>query len=251
MKGNSIKCSYLQERGWEGTDKVSSSVVWNRCCCWYCYSWRQTNTQSCQLRLLPPRVVVVVVVILFWASPDLVDLLFDRKFSHDRRSATHHWASDRGASMDRFPLTTAGESRTVLDAVDRRGCVRSVCTSAMAEKEEDEEASVFYAFFSFFSKSHLVFVGQPGRRSQSIFSFLLFFSLLAPEPGTSAAPEIEVLNHEPWIIEVLWSRGPDESRALNNRGPESRGPVNVNVQWPPEVIRAVLSFVQLSVKSRD
>jgi hypothetical protein len=67
----------------------------------------------------------------------------------------------------------------------------------MAEKEEDEEASVFYASFSFFSKSQLVVVGQPGRRSQSIFSFLLFFSLLAPEPGTSAAPEIQVLNHEP------------------------------------------------------
>jgi hypothetical protein len=45
----------------------------------------------------------------------------------------------------------------------------------MAEKEEDEEASVFYASFSFFSKSHIVFVGQPGRRSQFIFHFFSFF----------------------------------------------------------------------------
>lgn len=38
--------------GWGGTHKVSSSVVWNRCCCRYCYSWRQTNTQSFQLHFL-------------------------------------------------------------------------------------------------------------------------------------------------------------------------------------------------------
>jgi hypothetical protein len=39
---------------------------------------------------LSPPGVVVLVAALFWASPDLVDLLFDRKFTHDRRSATHH-----------------------------------------------------------------------------------------------------------------------------------------------------------------
>lgn len=59
--------------------------------------------------LSPPRVVVVVAAALFWASPDLIDLLSDRKFTHDRRSATHHRASDQGASMDRFPLSAAGK----------------------------------------------------------------------------------------------------------------------------------------------
>jgi hypothetical protein len=98
----------------------------------------------------------------------------------DQFSAIRCWGS-------RGPSSTPREVRS--SPLLRAG---SVCTSAMAEKEEDEEASVFYASFSFFSKSHAVFVGQSG-----IFQFFFFFSLLAPEPGTSAAPQIQVLNHEP------------------------------------------------------
>lgn len=175
MKGNSIKCSYLQERGWEGTDKVSSSVVWNRCCCWYCYSCRQTNTQSCQLRFL---LLALLLLLCFGHHP----------ISSTSSSIASSPTTDEAQPITElqigelqwigFPQSAAGgvadRPRRRERSVRRRCCVRSVCTSAMAEKEEDEEAPVFYTSFSFFSKSHR-FRWLAGKKIPIYLSFLLFF----------------------------------------------------------------------------
>lgn len=194
MKGNSIKCSYLQERsgGGEhtrsllplsGTGAAAGTVIpggkqtpkvvsfafsSSRCCCCCCCCFILGITRSRR----PPL----------------------RSQVHPRQTKRNPSLSFRSGSFN--GSVSAIGCREVADRPRRRErsvrgrcCVRSVRTSAMAEKEEDEEASVFYASFSFFSESHLIFVGQPGRRSQSIFSFLLFFPSSHPSQARRRPPQ--------------------------------------------------------------
>ncbi len=106
-------------------------------------------------------------------------------------------------SVFRYPLLLGGVAdrpRRRERSVRRRCCVRGAfALRRWRKKKEDEEASVFYASFAFFSKSHVVFVGQSG-----IFQFFFFFFF---PPRTRARHVGRPRNPGP------------ESRALNNRGP--------------------------------
>ncbi len=90
---------------------------------------------------------------------------------------------------------------------------------SLVNREEDPNLSFhFFFFFPPRTRARHV-VGRPRNRG----------------------PESRALNNRgPDESRALKNRSPDESRTLNNRGPESRGPVNVNMQRPPKVIRAVL-----------
>jgi len=101
-------------------------------------------------------------------------------------------------SVFRYPLLLGGVAdrpRRRERSVRRRCCVRGAfALRRWRKKEEDEAASIFYASFSFFSKSHVVFVGQSG-----IFQFFFFFFFPSSHPSQARRPppEIQVLNHEP------------------------------------------------------
>jgi hypothetical protein len=218
--------------GWGGTHKVSSSVVWNRCCCRYCYSWRQTNTQSFQLHFL---LLALLLLLLYFGHHPI---------SSTSSSIASSPTTDEAQPITElrigelqwigFPLSTAGgvadRPRRRERSVRRRCCVRERLHFGDGGKRRGWRGFRLLRIFfpSFQNPMSFALV------SRVSFNSSFFFSLLAPEPGTSAAPtnpgpESRALNNR-----GPWSRGRDESRALkNNRGPESRGPVNVKHTQTP------------------
>ncbi len=192
--------------GGGGTHKVSSSVVWNRCCCWYCYSWRQTNTQSCQLRFLL-HALLLLLLLYFGHHPisSTSSSIASSPTTDEARPITELQIGELQWIGFRYPLL--GESRTVLDAA-RGPFVAAAACGAFAlrrwrkKKRMKRLPSFTHLFPSFQNPISFSLVSREEDPKLSFISFSFFFP-----PRTRARHVGRPRN-----------RGP-ESRALNNRGP--------------------------------